>query len=83
MMSHINIGSGSDVTTKELAETISKIVGYQCTISFDRTKPDGPIRKLMDSSRLNNLGWKSKVGLKEGLMRAYQDYLVNSKALRK
>jgi GDP-L-fucose synthase len=83
MLSHINVGFGSDVTIKELAETISEVVGYQGSISFDATKPDGPARKLMDSSRLNSLGWHAQVDLKEGLHQAYQDYLVNSEALRK
>jgi len=83
MMSHINVGSGVDVTIQELAKTISEIVDYPCTIIFDRTKPDGSSRKLMDSSRLNSLGWKSKISLKDGLMKAYQDYLANNKVLRK
>lgn len=83
MMSHINVGSGTDVTTQELAKTISEVVDYQCTINFDRTKLDGSSRKLMDSTRLNSLGWKSKVSLRDGLMKAYQDYLANNKVLRK
>ena len=83
MMSHINVGSGVDVTIQELAKTISEIVDYPCTINFDRTKPDGSSRKLMDSSRLNSLGWKSKISMKDGLMKAYQDYLANNKVLRK
>ena len=83
MMSHINVGSGTDVTTQELAKTISEVVDYQCTINFDRTKLDGSSRKLMDSTRLNSLGWKSKVSLRDGLMKSYQDYLANNKVLRK
>jgi GDP-L-fucose synthase len=83
MLSHINIGFGSDVTIKELAQTISAVVGYQGRISFDATKPDGPARKLMDSGRLNNMGWHAKIDLREGLSMAYQDYLTNSEVLRK
>ena len=83
MLSHINVGFGSDVTIKEVAETIAEVVGYQGRIGFDRTKPDGTPRKLMDSSRLNGLGWHAQVHLRDGLTRAYQDYLANSEALRK
>ena len=83
MLSHINVGFGSDVTIKALAQTISAVVGYQGSIGFDITKPDGTARKLMDSGRLNSLGWKAQVNLKDGLAKAYQDYLANSEALRK
>ena len=83
MLSHINVGFGSDVTIKDLATTISEVVDYQGNIDFDPTKPDGTVRKLMDSSRLNALGWKAQVNLKDGLFLAYQDYLANSEVLRK
>jgi GDP-L-fucose synthase len=83
MLSHINVGFGTDVTIKQLAQTISDVVGYQGGIGFDTTKPDGTARKLMDSGRLNSLGWQAKVNLKEGLTKAYQDYLTNSEVLRK
>jgi GDP-L-fucose synthase len=83
MLSHINVGFGSDVTIKALAQTISEVVGYQGGIVFDVTKPDGTARKLMDSGRLNSLGWKAQVNLKDGLIRAYQDYLANCEVLRK
>ena len=83
MLSHINVGFGSDVTIKALAQTISEVVGYQGAVGFDVTKPDGTARKLMDSGCLNSLGWKAKVNLKNGLTKAYQDYLANSEALRK
>jgi GDP-L-fucose synthase len=83
MLSHINVGFGSDVTIKALAQTISEVVGYQGSISFDTTKPDGTTRKLMDSGRLNSLGWRAQVNLKDGLTKAYQDYLTNSAVLRK
>jgi GDP-L-fucose synthase len=82
MLSHINVGFGSDVTIKQLAQTISEVVGYQGGIGFDVTKPDGTARKLMDSRRLNSLGWQAQMNLKDGLTKAYQDYLANSDALR-
>ena len=77
MLSHINVGSGQDLTIAKLAETISKVVGYNGQIEFDTSKPDGTPRKLMDSSRLNNLGWHPKVKLEDGLILAYQDFLKN------
>ena len=83
MLSHINVGYGSDVTIKSLSQTISAVVGYQGSIGFDITKPDGTARKLMDSGRLNSLGWRAQVNLKDGLTKAYQDYLANSEVLRK
>jgi GDP-L-fucose synthase len=77
MCSHINVGMGSDLTIKELAETIKTVVGYAGYIDFDPSKPDGSPRKLMDSRRLNSLGWLPEVGLKEGLAKAYADFLNN------
>ena len=78
MQSHINVGFGDDITIKELALAVGKTVGYQGVIDFDTSKPDGSPRKLMDSSRLNALGWQAKVGLDAGLATAYQDFLVSS-----
>ena len=77
MQSHINVGSGEDITIKELALTIAKVIGYEGAIEFDPTKPDGTPRKLMDSTRLNNLGWQASVSLEEGLKLAYNDFLKN------
>ena len=74
MLSHINVGVGHDLTIAELAKTIGKVVGYDGKIEFDSSKPDGSPRKLMDSTRLNKLGWKAKVNLEEGLTYAYQDF---------
>jgi GDP-L-fucose synthase len=74
MCSHINVGTGSDLTIKELAETIKETVGYQGQIDFDPAKPDGSPRKLMDSRRLNSLGWQPEVSLKDGLAKAYADF---------
>ena len=75
MQSHINVGFGSDITIKELALAVGKTVGYQGIIDFDTSKPDGSPRKLMDSRRLNALGWQAKVSLDSGLAAAYQDFL--------
>jgi GDP-L-fucose synthase len=76
MQSHINVGFGSDITIKELALAVCKTVGYQGLIDFDTSKPDGSPRKLMDSSRLNALGWHAQVGLEAGLAAAYQDFIL-------
>ena len=75
MLSHINVGCGDDITIREVAEIIGKTVGYLGEISFDVTKPDGTHRKLLDSSRLNSLGWKAQVRLETGLKATYQDFL--------
>jgi GDP-L-fucose synthase len=75
MQSHINVGSGSDVTIAEVAQTIAQTVGYTGQIEFDTSKPDGAPRKWMDSSRLNALGWQTKVDLHNGLAAAYQDFV--------
>jgi len=75
MLSHINVGSGQDLSIAELAKTISTVVGYTGSITQDTNKPDGSPRKLMDSTRLNNLGWGPKVDLETGLQLAYQDFL--------
>lgn len=80
MLSHVNVGFGSDITIKELAYAISQAVDYQGTISFDLEKPDGPPRKLMDSSVLNALGWQPKVALTQGLALAYEDFLTQTHA---
>jgi len=77
MLSHINVGTGQDLTIKQLAEIIGKVVGYQGKIHFDATKPDGTPKKLMDSTRLNRLGWQPKIDLKTGLEMAYKDFLAN------
>jgi len=71
----INIGTGEDLSIKELAVLIKDVVGYEGELTFDATKPDGTPRKLMDVSKLHQQGWKHKIDLKEGLSLAYQDYL--------
>jgi GDP-L-fucose synthase len=75
MCSHINVGFGNDITIKELAVSIANIVGYSGKLTFDTNKPDGPSRKLVDSTRLNNLGWNAKVTLNDGLKYAYKSFL--------
>lgn len=74
MQSQINVGFGSDITIKELAQAVSKATGYQGNIDFDPTQPDGSPRKLMDSARLNALGWRPQMNLEQGLALAYQDF---------
>ena len=74
---HINVGSGSEVTIRELAELIARVVGFAGTLVWDASKPDGTPRKLMDSSRLAALGWTAKLGLEEGLRRTYADFLAH------
>jgi len=73
----VNIGSGDEVSIRELAETVMEVVGYQGELVFDTTKPDGTPRKLLDVSRLHKLGWKHQVELKEGIAIAYQDFLAH------
>ena len=75
MCSHINVGSGTDLTIKELAEIIKKVVDFKGYIEFDTNKPDGTYRKLLDSTRINNIGFKHRVSLKAGLIKTYQDYI--------
>jgi len=72
---HINIGTGKEVTIKELAYYIKQTIGYEGEIEFDTTKPDGTMRKLTDPSKLHNLGWKHKIELQEGIKLMYQNYL--------
>ncbi len=74
MLSHINVGCGQDVTILEVAQAVARTVGYTGPIHTDSTKPDGTPRKLMDSSRLNALGWIAQVSLAEGLAQAYADF---------
>lgn len=77
MTSQINIGTGSDVTIKELAEVIKNIIGFKGKIIFDKTKLDGTQRKLLNVEKINSLGWYATTDLKQGLSRSYEDYLGN------
>jgi len=74
-ISHLNIGSGEDLSINQLANLISEIVGYKGKIKYDSSKPDGTPRKLMDVSRINTLGWRFKTNLKEGIEKTYEWYL--------
>jgi GDP-L-fucose synthase len=76
VQSHINIGSGNEISIRELAETVKEVVGYEGGIEWDTSKPDGTPRKLMDSSRLRKLGWAPAVDLREGISKAYEDFLI-------
>lgn len=79
MSSHINVGTGEDISIAALAEMIGEIVGYEGDIEFDPAKPDGTPQKLMDSNRINSLGWQSTVRLEDGLVATYGSFLeVNS-----
>lgn len=78
IQAHINIGSGKEITIRNLAEIIKGVVGFKNKLIFDTTKPDGTPRKLMDSTRLMNLGWKSRMDLKKGIALAYRDFLCLS-----
>jgi GDP-L-fucose synthase len=75
MLSHINVGTGKDVTIREMAETMKEVVGYKGRLTFDATKPDGAPRKLIDITRLKNMGWEYSVGLEDGLNEAYKWFL--------
>lgn len=70
----VNVGNGEEVTIRELAETVAEVVGFKGAIVFNSDKPDGTPRKLMDSSKLHNLGWKHHISLKEGLRKAYEHF---------
>lgn len=82
MLSHINVGTGADVTILELAEMIASVTGFLGRIETDPTKPDGTMRKLMDVTRLANLGWKSSIDLKTGLAETYNWFLEHHDTLR-
>lgn len=82
MLSHINVGSGTDVSILELAQLVAKVTGFEGRIETDLTKPDGTMRKLMDVSRLVSMGWKAKIPLSEGVASAYQWYLRNHEHMR-
>jgi len=79
MLSHINVGTGKDVTIREMAETMKEVVGFKGSLTFDTTKPDGAPRKLIDIIRLKRMGWEYSVDLKEGLDKTYEWYRTNNK----
>ncbi len=75
MLSHINVGTGKDVTIREMAQTMKQVVGFEGKLTFDTEKPDGVPRKLIDVSRLSNMGWRYSVNLEEGLIKTYKWYV--------
>ena len=77
MLSHINVGVGSDISIKDLALKVAATIGYEGEINFDTAKPDGSPKKLMSSNRLNAIGWQPKINLDAGLKFAYDDFLQN------
>lgn len=83
MLSHINVGTGVDCTIREMAETMAQVVGFSGAVVFDATKPDGTPRKLMDVSRLEKLGWRYHITLREGLRMTYQWFLEHQDDFRK
>ena len=82
MLSHINVGTGSDISILELAQMIASVTGFDGQIKTDPTKPDGTMRKLMDVSRLSEMGWRAKIGLRAGIEDTYRWYLENSAIAR-
>ena len=83
MISHVNVGTGIDVSIKNVSKIIKEVVGFRGKVVFDNTMPDGPKRKLLDISKIENLGWKPVINLKNGLGQTYNWFLENSKELRK
>ena len=82
MLSHINVGSGTDVTILEVAQTVARVVGYEGRITTDTSKPDGPPRKLVDVSRLKRLGWQASIALDDGIADTYRWFLEGAETLR-
>ena len=82
MLSHINVGSGTDVSILQLAQMVAKITGYSGRIVTDATKPDGAPRKLMDVTRLKSMGWQAKIALEDGVSETYSWFLQNHQSLR-
>ncbi len=82
MLSHINVGTGEDVSIRELAEMLARVTGFEGTIRFDTSRPDGTPRKLLDVGRLARMGWKRSISLPEGLQTTYEWFLRNRENLR-
>lgn len=82
MLSHINVGSGTDVSIMELAQMVAAVTGFQGRITNDPSKPDGALRKLMDVSRLGNMGWRARVGLEAGIKETYEWFLAQDGSVR-
>ncbi len=73
----VNLGTGEDVTIRELAETVQAVIGYQGKLLFDTSKPDGTPRKLQDVSRMHGLGWRHEVNLQQGIRKSYEWFVAN------
>ena len=82
MLSHINVGTGADISILELAQLVAKVTGFQGEIITDPTKPDGTMRKLMDVGRLSQMGWSARIELEQGLADTYEWYLANAQTAR-
>ena len=83
MLSHINVGTGIDISILELAQKVADVTGFNGRIVTDPTKPDGTVRKLMDVSRLTQMGWSAKIGLEQGIVETYQWFLDNYETFRR
>jgi GDP-L-fucose synthase len=79
---HVNVGVGEDLTIRELAETVQKVVGYEGELVFDTSKPDGTPRKLVDTTKINGMGWQAKIGMNDGLQQAYQWFIQHQDSFR-
>ena len=82
MLSHINVGTGRDVSIRELARLIANVTGFKGEVSFDASKPDGTMRKLLDVSLLDRLGWSARIDLEDGIRQTYDWFLANAGSLR-
>jgi len=82
MLSHINVGTGVDISILELAQVVAKVTGFNGKISADPTRPDGTMRKLMDIGRLSQIGWSASIQLEQGLADTYEWYLANAQTIR-
>ena len=82
MCSHLNVGTGIDVTIRDLTEMLVRVIGFDGEIIFDSEKPDGAPRKLLDVGKINLLGWEASIGLEEGLASTYNWFLENQTKLR-
>ncbi|MEJ1971658.1 MAG: hypothetical protein WDM96_03915 [Lacunisphaera sp.] len=78
----LNIGTGTDVTIRELTELVARVTGFKGTITWDSSKPDGTPRKLMDVSRMTALGWKARIGVREGVEKTYASFLAEKRPAR-
>ncbi|MEO0700851.1 MAG: GDP-L-fucose synthase [Pseudomonadota bacterium] len=82
MLSHINVGTGKDVAISELAQMIAEVTGYKGVVTYDTTKPDGTPRKLMNVSRLDAMGWRARIALRDGIARTYEWFVENVSGVR-